>query len=258
MSWKSRVRPFIPKPVLQRYIAWRVANNQKTVRQRLFEQYGRYAEYTLTQRSLPELFPEGRQASIEVPVAAIVRDDTMEMPLAELLSLAGVTQISQPKTIFEFGTYMGATTRMMAQHSSPETKIYTLDLDVKTRNEYLRRNGYQFELSFTPGQHFHNTPEASKITQLWLGLEPFDFSPYYGQMDLVLVDADHSYPFVKADTEVALKLVRPGGVVVWDDYTWVDAHPECVGVTRCVNELAERLPIYRIKQTRLAIYRVPA
>jgi predicted O-methyltransferase YrrM len=74
-------------------------------------------------------------------------------------------------------------------------------------------------------------------------------------MDLVLIDANHTYPFVRQDTESAFRLVRRGGAIIWDDYIWSPEHPECEGVTRCLNELACSRPIFQIRGTRLAIYR---
>lgn len=254
MTLRQYLRPLIPEMLLRLYRAYRAHHRRTHIREHLVREYGRYAEYILPQRSLQTLFADHADAMVQIPVANIVRDDEMEMPLLEIISLAGVVSVTKPHRIFEFGTYLGDATRMMVQHSPPEARIFTLDLDPATRDEYLRQVGYNFAFSFQPGEYFINTPEAQHIVQLYLGLAPFDYSPYYGTMDLVLVDADHSYRFVKADTEIAFKLIKPGGVIVWDDYTWHDHHPECVGVTRCLNELADTLPIYRIAQTRFGIY----
>lgn len=59
----------------------------------------------------------------------------------------------------------------------------------------------------------------------------FDFSPWYGTRDLVFIDACHEYEYVMKDTEIALKFLQLGGIIVWHDYgTWV-------GVPRALNEL---------------------
>jgi hypothetical protein len=73
-------------------------------------------------------------------------------------------------------------------------------------------------------------------------------------MNLVVVDADHTYEFVCKDTETALALLAPSGIIVWDDYVWNERNPECAGVTRCLNELARTKKVYQIDGTRLAIY----
>jgi hypothetical protein len=40
------------------------------------------------------------------------------------------------------------------------------------------------------------------------------------QFDLIYVDGDHSAPSVLADSRNAWALLRPGGIVVWDDIPW--------------------------------------
>src|SRR3712207_7586966 len=53
----------------------------------------------------------------------------------------------------------------------------------------------------------------------------FPYTTLFRSIDLVIVDANHSYDFVKADTEKAFAMLRPGGIIIWDDYVW-DEHPE--------------------------------
>jgi hypothetical protein len=70
----------------------------------------------------------------------------------------------------------------------------------------------------------------------------------------VFVDGSHAYSYVKSDSERALALVRPGGLVLWHDYSGPSHSP---GVYQALNELAERLPLVRIEGTMLAAYRQP-
>ena len=47
------------------------------------------------------------------------------------------------------------------------------------------------------------------------------------QFDLAYIDGSHLRDDVTADSNHAWPLVRPGGIVIWDDYTWSpDAPPE--------------------------------
>ena len=68
-------------------------------------------------------------------------------------------------------------------------------------------------------------------------------------MDLVLVDGCHHYDFVLKDTQNALKMVSPDGVVVWDDYAGY-----APGVVKTVNEFSKKLDLIHIKGTSLVIY----
>jgi predicted O-methyltransferase YrrM len=102
---------------------------------------------------------------------------------------------------------------------------------------------------FVPGELIRQSTARDRVQQVYGDSKTFDFSPYRGAMDLVFVDAGHEYPDVCADSENALGMVKPDGVVVWDDYTsWT-------GVRRCVNELASDLPIVHVAGTRLAVLR---
>jgi hypothetical protein len=73
-------------------------------------------------------------------------------------------------------------------------------------------------------------------------------------MDLVLVDANHSYENVKSDTGNAFGMLRPGGVIVWDDYRWLRVHTICAGVTVFLNELQATRSLFNLAGTRLAVY----
>jgi predicted O-methyltransferase YrrM len=251
---KSYVKSWLPAPVYASYVDMRVRHMASRQHKQLIATYGRYAAFSLPQRRLQELFAGIERATLALPFNQVDRTDTWEVPLAELLSLAALVQHVKPANVFEIGTYLGSSTLVMAHNLPAGGHITTLDLDPATRDDYLRSLGYGKGPDFTPGQSFLNTPQAERITQVYGTSTSFDFSSYYGRMDLVLVDADHTYDFVKADTAIAFKLLRPGGVIVWDDYTWTYRHPECVGVTRCLNELAESKPISRIANTRFGIY----
>ena len=59
---------------------------------------------------------------------------------------------------------------------------------------------------------------ANRIHQLFGDSQTYDFTPYYGSVDLVFVDGCHHYEFVLRDSQNALKMMSPDGVVIWHDY----------------------------------------
>ena len=65
-----------------------------------------------------------------------------------------------------------------------------------------------------------------------------DLSQWYECAGLVIVDGGHAEDVCANDTTLALKLVRRGGVVVWDDYT-----PYWPGVKSTLEALAGRLSL---------------
>jgi predicted O-methyltransferase YrrM len=167
------------------------------------------------------------------------------------LILAGLCQALGCQSVFEFGTYRGDTAWVLA-HNNLNARIFTLDLpDLQAANTVkLELTDPEYFGQWERGQRFLATPEASRITQLYGDSATFDFTPYEGNIDLVYVDASHSYSYVRSDTQAALKMISPLGTIVWDDYTY---YP---GIYAYPNELAPKLPgpIVHILGTRLAIY----
>jgi predicted O-methyltransferase YrrM len=168
------------------------------------------------------------------------------------LVLCALAQLLACRSIFEIGTFRGDTSWLLA-HNLPHARIFTLDLpgpeaaqnvrlEITDVDEYLH--------TWERGARFRDTPEALRITPLVGDSATFDFSPYRGAMDLVYIDASHSYSYVKADTEAALAMLSPTGTIIWDDYTY---YP---GIYAYLNELAPLLdrPIYHLLGTRLAVY----
>jgi len=68
--------------------------------------------------------------------------------------------------------------------------------------------------------------------------------------DFCFIDGGHTFECIKADTENALKVLSPNGVIVWDDYTWF-----VEGVSRYLRELSKTLPLKRIAGSQFVIYR---
>jgi hypothetical protein len=59
---------------------------------------------------------------------------------------------------------------------------------------------------------------CEKITQFYGNSVTFDCTPCLAQADLVFVDSGHDFDTVLSDTQNALRIVRPGGVVLWHDF----------------------------------------
>lgn len=222
-------------------------------RRRMAADRGRVGEpipLSIEERSVDRLLPRGVPETVQLPTAELVRCDFMVSPPRELAVIGAICRAMAPNRIFEFGTYIGSATRVMAMNC--DAQIATLDIDPETR-ERLYGPAHSAAVSYQSGSAFLGTPEAARVKQVFGDSRTFDYGPYVGLMDLVFVDANHTYPFVKNDSEWALRLLRPGGLVVWDDYAYTLEHPECSGVAQYVNELSRRMPCYRIEGTRLAV-----
>ena len=168
--------------------------------------------------------------------------------------LATVVSALRPKKIFETGTFRGVAALTMALNA-PEADVYTLDLPEQISAEAvgtLSKGDQEWvRLSRTSlGFAFAGHPAATRIHQLHGNSLSFDPPDFLSNTDLCFIDGGHSYECVKADTETALKILSPDGVIVWDDYTWfVD------GVSEYLTELRKTLPLHRIAGSQLVMYR---
>lgn len=168
---------------------------------------------------------------------------------AESVFVSSMALHLKARNAFEFGTCTGLTTVNLARHVSE--RVYTLDLPrekaspqlptVNAEQEYMRIK--------TEDLFWHGKPESGKIVSLHGDSATFDYSPYRGKMDLVFVDASHSYEYVKNDSEKALSLLGPKGAVIWHDYT-----PPWPGVIRGLNELSSRIPLVHLRGSSLVVY----
>ena len=154
------------------------------------------------------------------------------------------------KRIFEIGTFNGGTTLAMAQMTTPDARIRTLDLPPE---EFDATQGPENFTGSQVGSKFHNTPQAPQITQLWGDSTQFDYSPYWNSMDFVFVDAAHDYEHGVVDSHTALKLARPGGVVFWHDFV-----PGWAGLVHGIKEAAASYELTRLAGTSMVAVRKPA
>jgi predicted O-methyltransferase YrrM len=203
--------------------------------------------------ALSEIFPGADDAEVTM-LPRLVRTDTMAMPEHELLVLGALVRALQPQLIVEFGTFQGGSTLVMAANMPESGRIVTIDIAPTDRPTHVHGLGVGMG-DFDVGCLFRGTRFAHKIEQRFANTVEFSERDLIGQADLVFVDADHTYEFVKRDTETAQRLLKADGSILWHDYTWEPRHRECVGVTRAVNEFwLEQGGCRRIDSTRFAFF----
>lgn len=201
-----------------------------------------------------ELFsdPFGRPISLKRCVL-----DYGNLSYTEVMTICLLVQELKPKTIFEFGTFNGVTTLQMAMNSAENCRIHTLNLPPSGIDTAMALGEYSRDKLLHPAfagttTVFDAQPEAAKIEQLWGDSATFDFTKFEKKVDLVFIDACHEYDYVKCDTESALKMIADsGGIILWHDF------PNAPGVMKYLEEISGRFDIRHIKDTRLAIARVP-
>jgi predicted O-methyltransferase YrrM len=177
--------------------------------------------------------------------------------LAELAILAQAAAAIPPGSIVvEIGTFDGRTTLNLAVNAA-DARVFTLDLPPDEHAAFALAPGErQYVDKPQPGARFRACDPAwqgaaRRITQLLGDSATFDWTPYAGRAGLVFVDGSHAYDYVRKDSETAMRLVAPGGIVLWHDYgRWE-------GVSRALDELEaqRRLGLRWIAGTSLVVWR---
>ena len=115
---------------------------------------------------------------------------------------------------FEIGTWRGESVVNVAETAK---ECFTLNLskkemlDLQMPKEYANLHGF-----FSKG--------IDNVTHLQGNSLNFDFAGLNKKFDLIFIDGNHSYDFVKSDTmNVFTHLIHDNTIVVWHDYAY---HPE--------------------------------
>ncbi len=164
--------------------------------------------------------------------------------------------------IFEFGTCTGKTTYLLAANAPAAARVTTLTLRPEDQGVYRAAPGDAADAqgsaiaeSAFAAFFYESSPEAAKVTQLLGDSKAFDETPYLASCDLVFVDGSHARSYVESDSRKALRMVKPGGIVLWHDYSGKRRTP---GVFAALNALSRELPLVHIGGTTLVAYRSPA
>jgi len=166
--------------------------------------------------------------------------------------IASVVRAIAPEAILEIGTFKGVTTYLMLLNTD-RCQIVTVDLPLETTAESQRHlnDGDRRLVGIgrqAVGAAFQGKPGSERIRQVLQDSMKLNVREHLQSADLVFVDGGHTYELVKNDTEKAFEILSDRGTVLWDDYgCW---HP---GVPRYLDELSEKMTLFRIEETGLVI-----
>ncbi|WP_216907229.1 class I SAM-dependent methyltransferase [Synechococcus sp. CCY 0621] len=179
----------------------------------------------------------GDMARVRVPLS-VIHQETQHMNHIDMVYVCAIPKLREAKKIFEIGTYRGQTTCGFADVCE-DAEIYTLNLPPEQDGRYGEYIGSFIKTS----------PNKHRIHQVFSDSKTFDTTPYRRMMDYVFIDGDHSYEYVKNDTQKAFELLAPNGAIVWHDFAG-----KSEGVVQYLSELAVERPLMRIKNTCLVLY----
>lgn len=153
---------------------------------------------------------------------------------SEILSFAKLIKELQPKTVLEVGTANGGTLFLLCRLAHPDATVISVDLPGGVYGggypEWKTPVYQSFQL---PQQSLHLLRADSHAQET---LEKVKSLLGGRRLDLLLIDADHTYEGVKKDYELYSPLTEPGGVVAFHD---IVPHPPELGcgVDRFWNEI---------------------
>lgn len=144
---------------------------------------------------------------------------------------------------FEIGTWRGESVSNAAEVSE---ECYIINLDpIKSFNgEYKDIFGF-----FSNGK--------KNITQLYGDSTTYDFGALNKKFDVIFIDADHHYPFIKNDTsKVLMHLAKDNSIIIWHDYGLNPATPRYETISAILDAVpAEKHKnLYHVSNTLCAIY----
>lgn len=198
---------------------------------------------SLLTRRLPELkhLPE-KSPSECIPFFDETRVTIQQCPFGPwstpLIDVMGVVKCAmgfESRRVLEIGSYVGHTAKLLAENTKPDVRITTLDENPDH------------------GSAYRNTPVEGKMDRRIgkVSMEPFKAGEKF---DLIFVDADHRFPAVINDTEVAFNLLSEKGVILWHDYQQTNHFHGWNQVPEALKIFSSYIPIVSVSGTWLAMH----
>ena len=176
------------------------------------------------------------------------------MPVNDAIALLSILTVEKPKEVLEIGTFMGHTTKAMAENL-PEATIHTLDLPPDFSIQQDPKDGppkddFHLITKRVVGREFKDLPLAQRIKQHFGDTAVMSF-PQLSKPAFFFIDGSHTYEYCKLDSEKCFAACGGGGIFLWHDCDI--AHP---GVIQFVLEWrALGRNIVRIEGTSLAYWK---
>lgn len=216
----------------------------------------------------PKLLLSYIEKIFDIPVSMALQIPSSEigsLTMLEATMLCTLVKICKPKVLFEIGTYLGYTTRLLLDNSN-YGKVYSMDLSSESLDSYKigdidqdkvliddrQNDNYLRKIQSVKG-HFYlkDLVQSSKLILLKGDSRFFKFSSIqdYKNVDFVFIDGGHDYDTVKCDFNNALDYTGDSSVIVFHDYD-SKIHGD---VTKFVNtEVAFNHLVFHIQNTMIA------
>lgn len=146
----------------------------------------------------------------------------------------------RPEKILEVGSYEGKSTCYLIDKLSPASKIeiHCIDTweggvdnvgtDMSAVEQRFDANTSSARANAAYKVDFHKHKGYSDLE-----LCKFMASGHKSTFDFIYIDGSHQAPDVLGDAFLAFKLLKVGGVIAFDDYTWFENLPQGRDILRC-------------------------
>jgi hypothetical protein len=241
---KSIINPIITLKSFNRDY-WKIGlhNKDNEIRYMNTWNYGK-----LERQNVNVIFPGIENISYTV-LNAFKGTFNMSLTLTEINILCAIVKHLKPMRVLEIGTFDGGATLNIAANTPDNCLIYTVDLPVDFKSYDLDIKLFYDNTSPGDkiGEQFNNTIYAAKIKQILCDSAVLDYDALNGNFNIIFIDGCHDSHYVKYDSEMALKHLENGGVIIWHDYGMIEP------VSKYIDELSLKRNICAIAGTRLAV-----
>jgi hypothetical protein len=221
----------------------------RAVRNAYFQAGDRFRSMKLT--DIVERLSGETQASVHMPPVNLLYGNTIG-DIKPYWYMGVLAAAKRPKTVFEIGTYLGASALAFALNTDPDCQIITVDLPDQTSTDTLSGGDKALveKAMSNVGVAFKNHPVASRIQQVRADSATMDAHDFLNgrSVDFFFIDGGHSYECVSHDTETAFGCLASDGLLMWDDYNWI--FPDLRSFLR---QLAKTKPLVRIENTQYVV-----
>lgn len=181
-------------------------------------------------QAIEQKFPD-QNASFKVNIPT---SEIGGMTLLESSVLASLIKLLDCRQLFEFGTFMGATTLLLAENSAADARVSTIDIpaesgeaegvdssrileDGDSNDDYLRDQFLQQGARCMARAEPHTRAKVKQYLQdsTTLDVQAQNLS---NQFDFIFIDGGHDFETVSKDTENAYKMAQDNAVIVWHDF----------------------------------------
>lgn len=165
----------------------------------------------------------------------------------DILLLASLAEKIDDCSYFEIGTWRGESVIHVSELAD---ECYTLNLS----KEEIIAEGYPEKYA---NLHAVLSKGKENITHIFGNSLHYDFAALNKKFDLIFVDGNHKYDFVKNDTEkVFANLIHEDSIVVWHDYATHPENPRPEVLAGILDGLpkGKRMNLHHVSNTLCAIY----